>query len=80
MYMPYANNKGADEPVRIRAVSLTNAFVVRCLDGIISILDIYKILILSLVSVSEQAGLFLPGRKSPKTGCQLSPSTTKQTK
>ena len=29
---PYANNKGADQPVHLR--SLISAFVVRCLDSI----------------------------------------------
>ena len=33
--MPYANNKGADQPAHPR--SLINAFVVRCLDSIISL-------------------------------------------
>ena len=33
--MPYANNKGADQPAHPR--SLISAFVVRCLDSIITI-------------------------------------------
>ena len=32
LYMPYANNKGADQPAHPR--SLISAFVVRCLDGV----------------------------------------------
>ena len=32
-FLPYANNKGADQPAHLR--SLINAFVVRCLDSII---------------------------------------------
>ena len=39
--MPYANNKGADQPAHPR--SLISAFVVRCLDSIIPILAISKV-------------------------------------
>ena len=38
--MPYANNKGADQPARLRSLIsafVVNAFVVRCLDSIISL-------------------------------------------
>ena len=56
-FMPYASNKAADQPAH--PCSLSSAFVVRCLDSIISILAIAKISRLSLVSVSEQAGLSL---------------------
>ena len=38
MFMPYANNKGADQPVHPR--SLISAFVIRCLDRIIPLLAI----------------------------------------
>ena len=38
--MPYANNKDADQPAHPH--SLISAFVVRCLDRIISILAIAK--------------------------------------
>ena len=55
--MPYANNKGADQPVHPR--SLISAFAVRCLDSIMSILAKYKISRLELASVAEQAGLSL---------------------
>ena len=39
--MTYANNKGADQPAHPR--SLINAFVVRCLDSIISLESIAEI-------------------------------------
>ena len=39
--MPYANNKGADQPVHPR--SLISTFVVRCLDSMIGILAISKV-------------------------------------
>ena len=39
--MSYANNKGADRPARMR--SLISAFVVRCLDSIISLDSIAEI-------------------------------------
>ena len=42
--MPYANNKGADQPAHPR--SLISTFVVRCLDSIIP-----------LVSISEMSRL-----------------------
>ena len=41
LLMPYANNKGADQPVHLR--SLISAFVVRCLASVISILAKSKI-------------------------------------
>ena len=39
--MPYANNKGADQPAHSR--SLISTFVVRCLDSMIRILAISKV-------------------------------------
>ena len=39
--MPYANNKGADQPAHPR--SLISTFVVRCLDSMICILAISKV-------------------------------------
>ena len=42
--MPYANNKGADQPAHPR--SLISTFVVRCLNSIICILAISKVSIL----------------------------------
>ena len=38
--MPYANNKGADQPAHPR--SLISAFVVRCLDRIILLVSIIR--------------------------------------
>ena len=55
--MPYAINKSADQPAHPR--SLICAFVVRCLNSIISILAKPKTSKLQLVSVVEQAGLSL---------------------
>ena len=49
--MPYANNKGADQPAHPR--SLISAFVVvRCLDSIIPLVSISKISSLYLASVA----------------------------
>ena len=39
--LPYANNKGADQPVHLG--SLINAFVIHCLDSIIPLVSISKI-------------------------------------
>ena len=52
--MPYANNKGADQPAHAR--SLINAFVVRCLDSIIS--SFYIRNLKSLASFCGCAGWF----------------------
>ena len=51
--MPYANNKGADQPAHPR--SLISAFVVRCLDSVMSLVSVTKISSLILASVAEQA-------------------------
>ena len=64
--MPYSNNKGADQPAHPR--SLISAFVVRCLDSIISLLAIAEISRPELVSSTEQAGLSLTWSYIPKTG------------
>ena len=53
--MPYANNKGADQPAHPR--SLISAFVVRSLDDIISLVSRSEISRFQLVSVAEQTGL-----------------------
>ena len=37
--MPYANNKGADQPAHPR--SLIRTFIVRCLDSMICILELF---------------------------------------
>ena len=58
--MSYANNKGADQPARI------SAFVVRCLDSIISLDSIAEISRTWLASVAVQAGLCLAGSESPE--------------
>ena len=55
--MSYANNKGADQPAHPR--SLISAFVVRCLDSVMSLVSVTKISNLMLDSVAEQAGLTL---------------------
>ena len=52
--MPYANNKGADQPAHPR--SLISAFVVRCLDSIIPLVSISIVSSLYLTSVAAQAG------------------------
>ena len=60
--MPYANNKGADQP------GLISAFVVCCLDRIIPLVSISEISSLYLASVAAQASLSLPWSQTPKTG------------
>ena len=67
--MPYANNKGADQPAHLH--SLISVFVVRCLDSIIPLVSISKISSLHLASVAAQAGLSLPLLQNPKTGFQV---------
>ena len=57
LFMPYANNKGADQPAHPH--SLISASVVRCLDSI-SLVSILEISSLKLASVAAQAGLSLP--------------------
>ena len=68
--MPYANNKGADQPAHPR--SLTSAFVVRYLDSIIPLLAthvcISKHLRPYLVSEAEYAGLSLNRSHAQKAG------------
>ena len=64
--LPYANNKGADQPAHPR--SLINTFIVRCLDSIIPLVSIHKISSLYLASVPAQAGLSLSWSQTPKTG------------
>ena len=49
--MPYANNKGPDQPAHPR--SLISAFVSRCLDSIIPLVSVSKIPSLFLASVAE---------------------------
>ena len=66
LFMPYANNKGADQPAHMR--SLISAFVVCCLYSIISLVSITEISSLYLASVAAQASLCLTWSKTPKTG------------
>ena len=61
--MSYANNKGADQPAHPR--SLISAFVVRCLDSVMSLVSVTKISSLMLASVAEQAGLSLTWSETP---------------
>ena len=65
-FMPYANNKGADQPAHSR--SLISTFAVHCLDSIISLVSISEISRLQLAAVAEQAGLCLTWLQPPKTG------------
>ena len=60
LFMPYANNKGADQPAHPR--SLISFFVVRCLGCIISLVSISEISRLKLASRAEQPVWVLPGR------------------
>ena len=62
--MSYANNKGANQTVHAR--SLISAFVVRCLDSIISLDSIAEISRLWLASVTAQAGLCLAWSETPE--------------
>ena len=68
LLLPYANNKGTDQPVHLR--SLISTFVVHCLDStcIILPLAIAEISSLQLVSVAEQAGWSLNWWQTLKTG------------
>ena len=56
--MAYANNKDTDQPAHPR--SLISAFIVHCIDSIISLVSISEISSLYLVSVTAQTGLSLP--------------------
>ena len=62
--MPYANNKGTDQPAHLR--SLISAFVVRSLDSIISLDSIAEISRLKLASVAAQAALCLAWSETPE--------------
>ena len=64
--MPYANNKGANQPAHLR--SLVSTFVFRCLDSIIPLVSIFEISRLCLASVAAQAGLCLTWSQTTKTG------------
>ena len=58
--MSYANNEGADQPVHPR--SLISAFVLSCLDSIISLDSIAEI-----SRLASRPVCVWPGRKLPKT-------------
>ena len=64
--LPYANNKGADQPAHPR--SLISAFVVRCLYSWLSLVSISEISSLYLVSVAALAGLCLTWSQTLRTG------------
>ena len=64
--MSYANNKSGYQPAHLR--SLISAFIVRCLDSIISLVSISDISSLYLASVAEQGDLSLIWSETPKTG------------
>ena len=65
-FMPYVNNKAADQPAH--PSSLISTFVFPCLDSTILILVLSKISSLWLVSVAEQADLSLTGSQTPEDG------------
>ena len=65
--MPYANNKGADQPAHPR--SMISTFAVRCLDSIIPILTKSRISRLKLVYVAEQTSLSLTGSHTSEDRC-----------
>ena len=62
--MSYANNKGADQPAHPR--SLISAFVVRCLDSIMSLVSGTNISSLMLASVAAQVSLSLTWLETPE--------------
>ena len=58
----YANNKGADH----QPAHLINAFVVRCLDSVMSVVSVTKISYLMVASVAEQASMSLALLETPE--------------
>ena len=62
--MSYANNKGADQPAHPR--SLISAFVVHCLDSVMSLVSVTKISSLMLASVAEQDSSSLTSSETPE--------------
>ena len=62
--MSYANDNGTVQPAHMR--SLISAFVVRCLDSVMSLASVTKISSLMVVAVAEQAGLSLTWWETPK--------------
>ena len=67
--MSYANNKDADKPAHPH--SLISAFVVRCLDSIISLDSIAEISRLQLASVAAQTGSCLACETPKYTFCPV---------
>ena len=71
LFLPYANNKGADWPAH--PCCLISVFVVRCLNGTIQYMYMYLYLLNPkcqdwLASAAEEASLSLTWSKTPKTG------------
>ena len=66
LFLPYANNKGADQPAH--PCSLISIFIVCCLYSIISLVSISEISSLQLASVAVQASSSLSWSQTPKTG------------
>ena len=62
--MSYANNKGADQPAH--PCSLICAFIIRCLDTVMSLVSVTKFSSLILASVAEQASLSLTWSEAPE--------------
>ena len=62
--MSFANNKGADQHAHPQ--SPISAFVVRCLDNVMSLVSVTKISSLMLASVAEQASLSLTWSETPE--------------
>ena len=62
--MSYAKNKGVDQPAHPH--SLISAFVVCCLDSIMSLVSVTKISSLMLSSVAEQASLSVTWSETPE--------------
>ena len=68
--MSYVNNKGTDQLAHPH--SLISAFVVRCLDSVMSLVSVTKISSLILASVAAQAGLCLAWSETPEdTFCRV---------
>ena len=63
-FMPYANNKGTDQPAH--PCSPISTFVVCSLDSIISLDFRSEISSLELVSIAEQAGLKVTWSQTPE--------------
>ena len=62
--MSYANNKGAGQPAH--PCSLISAFIVHCLDSVMSLVSVTKISSLMLASAAEQASLSLTWLELPE--------------